>query len=65
MKMRLQSKADYQMLQTILRDAEKRIEQFAATNPDVALRSSETVALCEERMEAAGITRAQLKRLAK
>jgi len=32
--------------------------------PDVALRSSETVALCEERMEIEGLTRKSLKKLA-
>ena len=62
--MRLQTKADYAMLWMILTEAEARVEACAKDLPDVALRSSETVALCEERMEIEGLTRKSLKKLA-
>lgn len=54
----------YAMLLQILLEAEARVadEKLPA---DVRERSAETVSLCNQRMATEGITRAELKRLAK
>jgi hypothetical protein len=54
----------YAMLLQILEEAEQR-RDHPAWPADVRQRSAETVALCEERMQREGISRAQLVTLAR
>jgi hypothetical protein len=62
--MNLVTRYDYAMFLSILTEAEDRVQQFAVIAPDVARRSSETVALCEQRMATEGLTRNELARRA-
>jgi hypothetical protein len=54
----------YSMLYQILTEAEARVKAFAGSST-IKARSAETVALCKERMRREGLTRAQLRKLAK
>jgi hypothetical protein len=55
---------NYKMLHQILTEAQARRDNQKWPQ-DVRDRSAETVALCEERMKLEGISRADLKRLAR
>jgi hypothetical protein len=56
----------HSMLYQILIEAEGRVKHFTgALSAQARANSAETVALCKERMRREGLTRAQLRKLAK
>jgi hypothetical protein len=56
----------YSMLYQILTEAEWRVKHYTGELAAQArANAAETVALCEERMRREGLTRAQLRKLAK